>query len=396
MQTEFTKRTDLIADCRYCAEVSKASGEDPAGSAPQVDYWLLVEIPQPWPTSMFTDNEIIAQIIPRLKRLFFRRGLMIRPVAIAPDKDYSTPGFTRILYYYRPAKQFAHYQKEEYLVPEKEAADVAIALLDRLSGNAKALAPFTAYKQSHAPHREMLVCTHTQVDLACGRFGTPLYRQLRKQYGQPDQASEEQPYQQLNQPLRVWQTTHFGGHQFAPTLIDLPTGQFWGHLTPEVMSQLVERTGDPEKMKPFYRGWAGVNRFEQIAEREAWMNVGWDWLTYPRTAQITRKELTGLQQLLYPLLRWVPIKLLQIWLERWTGSARWIEVDVAYSHGDRASTSQGHHHSRNHHNRHNRHYRIRIEETGEVTSAAASVAKDDGPIALKSVKQYQCSLLKGS
>ncbi|MEL6263863.1 MAG: sucrase ferredoxin [Cyanobacteria bacterium J06626_6] len=381
MQTQLPQSADqnanAIAQCRYCSEVSKASGEDPIGSAPQVDYWLLVEIPQPWPTSIFTENEIIAQIIPRLKRLFFRRGLTIRPVAIAPDKDYSKPDFTRILYYSRPAKQFAHYEKEEYLVPHQNAAGLALALLDRLSGKVNALVPFAAYKQAHTPHREMLVCTHTQVDLACGRFGTPLYRQLRKQYGQP----EQQPEQQNHPPLRVWQTTHFGGHQFAPTLIDLPTGQFWGHLSSDVLPQLISRTGNPETMKPFYRGWAGVNRFEQMAEREAWIKVGWDLFTYPRTARIVRKELTGPKKLLYPLLRWVPIKLLKIWLERWTGAARWTEVEVVCSASDRIPNSQSH-------------YRVRIEETSEITSASRSVAKADERIELKVVKQYQCSLLQ--
>ena len=33
--------------------------------------------------------------------------------------------------------------------------------------------------------------------------------------------------------LRVWQSAHFGGHRFAPTLIDLPIGHLWGHLDEE-------------------------------------------------------------------------------------------------------------------------------------------------------------------
>ncbi|MBE9064128.1 sucrase ferredoxin [cf. Phormidesmis sp. LEGE 11477] len=362
---------DDIADCRYCSQVSKLSGEDPIGSAQKIDCWLIVEIPQPWPTSMFTDHPVIAQIIPLIKKLVFRKGIMVRPVAIAPDRDYSTPGFTRILYYQRPAREFAEYTKEEYIVPEQQAPAVAIALLNRLFGQTKALTPFTSYRQqttdSHREnsHREILVCTHTQVDLACGRFGTPLYRQLRKQYGQPDQS------------LRVWQTTHFGGHQFAPTLIDLPTGQFWGHLEPEALPQLIERTGDPQQMKLFYRGWAGVGRFEQIAEREAWMKAGWDWFTYPRTVRVTRKGLTGLKQLLFPLLRHVPIRLLQLWLDRWTADASWIEAKAVYRASPDQNLRQGC-------------YRIKIEEKSAITSATSSATKPDGKIALKSVKQYRC------
>lgn len=30
----------------------------------------------------------------------------------------------------------------------------------------------------------------------------------------------------------------------------------------------------------FYRGWCGLKQFEQLAEREIWMQEGWQWLTY--------------------------------------------------------------------------------------------------------------------
>ena len=47
---------DNLVDCRYCSQVSKANGEDPIGSAPQIDYWIIVEVPQPWLISMFEEN----------------------------------------------------------------------------------------------------------------------------------------------------------------------------------------------------------------------------------------------------------------------------------------------------------------------------------------------------
>lgn len=356
-----------VADCRYCSQVSKANGEDPVGSAPQVDYWLLVEIKQPWPMSMFTENPIIAQVIAILRKLTLRRGLAIRPVVIAPDPDYSTPGLVRIIYYSRPAKQFSQYLKQEYVIPEDKAPQLVIALLNRLLGKKTNLSEFSKYQQDTQHLREMLVCTHTQIDLACGRFGTPIYRQLRQTYGQPGQS------------LRVWQSTHFGGHQFAPTLIDLPTGQFWGHLEPDILPQLIERSGDHHQMRRFYRGWAGCTKFEQIAEREAWMQEGWDWFNYPRGASEQRQGLKGLKRFLYPVLRRIPIKPLQFWLNFWTLDARWVDVQFNYT------SPQG-----------NGLYRMTVEETDEILSAHTSPSTREQEIKIVPVKQYRVSHLVGS
>ena len=351
-----------VTDCRYCSEISKARGEDPIGSAPQVDHWILVELPQPWPTTIFTENPLIQQIIPLIKKLIFKKGILVRPLAIAPDPDYSQSGHTRVIYYQRPAQRFAEYAKQEYVVPEDQALTLVRALFNRLLSPSGELSQFAPYQHNGSAQRDILVCTHTQVDLACGRYGTPVYRHLRQIYGQPDRG------------LRIWQSTHFGGHQFAPTLIDLPTGQLWGHLEMDVLPRLIYHSGDPYKMRRFYRGWSGVNQFEQIAEREAWMQVGWDWFTYPRTARATRKGLTGRKRWLYPLLRRLPIKRLQLWLDRWTSDASWVDVDVTYD------APQG-----------SRCYQARVEENGEVMTARSSAAKANEKVTLTPTKQYQVS-----
>ncbi|MBE9101798.1 sucrase ferredoxin [Vacuolonema iberomarrocanum] len=356
---------DDVADCRYCSDVSKANGEDPIGSAPKVDHWILVEVPLPWPSTLFTESPLTKQITPIVKKLIFKRGIMVRPLAIAPDPEYSQPGHTRVIYYYRPAQQFAEYTKQEYVVPSDQTSPLVMALLNTLLNRTKEIDQFAPYQQDTTALREILVCTHTQVDLACGRYGTPIYRELRKTYGQP------------GQPLRVWQSVHFGGHRLAPTLVDLPTGQLWGHLEADVLPQLIHRSGDPHEMRRFYRGWTGASKFEQIAEREAWMQAGWDWFTYPRTTQITRKGLAGRKRWLYPVLRRVPIQPLQLWLDRWTSGASWVDVEVTY----RAPQGSGC-------------YQARVEENGEVMSAGKSAAKPNEKIKLTPMKQYRISQFK--
>ncbi|NJL57608.1 hypothetical protein HC928_22615 [bacterium] len=85
--------------------------------------------------------------------------------------------------------------------------------------------------------------------------------------------------------MRVWRCCHFGGHQFAPTLVDLPEGRFWGHLEPEILDLLVHRQDSVAQLRQYYRGWCGLTKFEQIAEREIWIQEGWNWLTYPKAGQ---------------------------------------------------------------------------------------------------------------
>lgn len=60
--------------------------------------------------------------------------------------------------------------------------------------------------------RDILVGTHGTIDVACAKFGYPLYRHLRDTYA--------------DEGLRVWRVSHFGGHVFAPTLMDMPTGHY--------------------------------------------------------------------------------------------------------------------------------------------------------------------------
>ncbi|MEM1242717.1 MAG: sucrase ferredoxin [Cyanobacteria bacterium P01_H01_bin.26] len=123
----------------------------------------------------------------------------------------------------------------------------------------------------------MMICTHGNIDIACARFGQPIYKKLRDDYA-------------ANGQLRVWRCSHFGGHQFAPTLVDFPTGQVWGHLEEDILETLIHRHQPVTELRPFYRGWAGVDRYTQMVEREIWMEKGWGWLQYQKSGQVVDQD----------------------------------------------------------------------------------------------------------
>ncbi len=270
-----------LADSQLCSVVSKRNGVDPIGSAKTCDGWLVIEWPQPWIIDHLMSDPLIIKIFPLIQQCEQEKGINIQPVLIAPERHYSVDHQTRILYYQRAddrekAKEsankipFAAYTKQEFLSPKKQI----ISLIKALIVEPDKLSHFDAYKQATNNIRDILVCTHGNVDLACSRFGFPIYNRLTKQYTLN------------NNNLRVWRCSHFGGHQFAPTLIDFPIGQVWGHLEAEILDDLIYREGNVSKLRSFYRGWTGLSKFGQIVERELWLKWGWPWLDYKKSEQI--------------------------------------------------------------------------------------------------------------
>jgi hypothetical protein len=315
--------------CQFCSEISLNAGEDPIGTAARADHWFLIELSQPWARDLWSENRLIpTDLYQRLKAQVMAGNITLRPVAIAPETAYQQPGYRRIFYYYRPSYLFANYQKQEYLVPEAQVKDLVTAIFQQILGQDNHLSEFFPYQQP-SPSRELLVCTHGNVDTACSRFGYPLYQTLRQQYSSGE--------------LRVWRCSHFGGHRFAPTAISLPEGRYWGHLTENVLDALVNHRGKVADVAPCLRGWAGLNQWAQIAEREIWLNQGWEWLHYLKAGEV---------------------------LEEDEVNQEWARVRIQYR--DPSSEIQGS-------------YDADIVLTGEITTAS----KSGSPAKTTVVKQYQ-------
>ncbi|MEM9092409.1 MAG: sucrase ferredoxin [Cyanobacteria bacterium P01_F01_bin.53] len=334
--------------CQYCSVASKANGEDPIGTAVTAQQWLFIEVPQPWAKNPWVNQSAtllaLFQQIERQPRLWSD----LRILAIAPDKIESTASKRHVFFYQKPQGAIAAYDQQHYHVPTEQLPDLVQALIFKPHRTDY----FSQYHQP--PARALFVCTHTSYDLACGRFGTPLYRTLREHYAQPATSAS---------PLSVWQTTHFGGHHFAPTLIDFPTGQFWGHLEPEVLDTLVHRRGDVTELARFYRGWSGWGQWAQIAERAIWMRQGWGWLTTPKSARIVRQDLGPLhQQLLRWILAWIPTIRAKVLLKKLQKKLTWAEVEICWE------TSQGAPSGR---------YHARVEVSHQVLSQMRSGAETE-------------------
>ncbi|MBH8554268.1 sucrase ferredoxin [Nostocaceae cyanobacterium CENA357] len=262
---------ETLSDCRFCSVISQNNGEDPIGSAGTPEYYLIIEAAPPWPVEMWLKPQPMSQQVLDALSYVWAQGIKIRQLAIAPDRQYSIPGYKHVFHYRRPAGLFAEYEKQEFIVPDSEIGALALAL----TKEPEKLSDFANYRQDSHNIRELLVCTHGNLDVACSRFGYPIYQKLRSEYATNTDSN-----------LRVWRCSHIGGHQFAPTLIDLPIGHYWGHLRPEILNLLVRRNGSVKELYPYYRGWGGLDKFAQIVEREIWMQEGWSWLEYQKSGQV--------------------------------------------------------------------------------------------------------------
>jgi hypothetical protein len=122
---------------------------------------------------------------------------------------------------------------------------------------------------------DVLICGHGRRDACCGSSGTALFRSLCR---------SDAP--RLPSNLRIWRTSHLGGHRFAPTAVTLPDGCAWAFLDVEGLSRIIRREGPVSDLAGRYRGSTGMPSPQaQALEREAFVDVGWDWLGRPRAAE---------------------------------------------------------------------------------------------------------------
>ncbi len=269
-QSETTQR-------RLCSVIAREEGHDPIGTAWAVERMLVVELPLPWPEDFFAARAFPPGLGETLLALWDEHpdtGLL----AIAPDRDYSRPGWTRVIDFRYPAPPRAAAARAEFLVPNDRVGEFVAALFvddpAALAVPGIETVPFAG--------RDLLVCTHGTVDACCALFGYPLYRDLRRSA------------QAAGGECRVWRSTHFGGHRFAPTVLDFPEGRFWGFLDAELGEALILRRGDAAELSGAYRGWAGYAEPRmQVLEREALAREGWAWTTWPQACELLEQDKRG-------------------------------------------------------------------------------------------------------
>jgi hypothetical protein len=186
---------------------------------------------------------------------------------VAPEPGYVPAGTTLAILVTRPQGPFSRYVVREYAVP-RGAGELEAMAHEVLEGD-DSLAAFDQFRLQRPARRHFLVCTHGQVDVCCAKFGIPAYQQIRASSG-----------------AQAWRATHFGGHRFAPTLREFPSGYMWGFTDEAALASLLTKGPAFEQLAPKMRGWSGVPGPVQLLDREGFRRFGWAWCDFPREGEV--------------------------------------------------------------------------------------------------------------
>lgn len=187
----------------YCAVVSRAAGEPLTGTAPHITTWFLLEYPGRWQPRAANDNNLPEPVKARLDS-YLRFIPRARLLLIRQRPRLASPGlrlFVALTHADRPA--LYEFELDDY--------DTLLSL--DLGAVAERDASYKAHLRVHSL---FTICMHGRRDRCCPTFGLPVHVEMM-QHGGP----------------AVWQSTHIGGHRFAPNVICFPQGMVYGRVPPQ-------------------------------------------------------------------------------------------------------------------------------------------------------------------
>ena len=175
-----------------CSLASRELEEPLLGTASTVSRFLLVEAPGPWGVSALRDSRLPDEVKRHLAAVQAQerlRPLLIRRPAGVPR----SPG---VRVYLADARS-------------RRLSGTVLDDVAQLPGlDLDALAPVTGPL--------FAVCTHGRHDACCAELGRPLAAAVA-----------------AVDPERTWEVSHIGGDRFAPNLLVLPGGWYYGRLDPQ-------------------------------------------------------------------------------------------------------------------------------------------------------------------
>ncbi|WP_414577641.1 sucrase ferredoxin [Anabaena sp. CCY 9402-a] len=257
-------------DSFFCSDSTRELGEDVIGSATDYQTYILVECPLPWVSNAF-NSKWVPRNLQILVEEVKQAKLSIRFLLIANDLTHKVE-HTTLLIYQKQEGLSSGYIKHEFRVPHIE--QVASVVKKWLWGKVP------SYEIDNSISRDILICTHGSHDKCCARYGNPFY------FYATDTIAN------LNlKNVRIWRSSHFGGHRFAPTAIDLPQGRYYGCLDEHSFQALLTHTGDIQGLKKVYRGWGILHPALQVLERDLMLSQGWNWFNYKVAGKILEQSL---------------------------------------------------------------------------------------------------------
>lgn len=254
----------------FCSHNSRdISREAPIGSASGFNRAFLFEVPLPWSRVPLETPHIPAAITEAIAQFQNVQG-KVSVYLLAPDPSYMVEGARLIDIQVIDGA----ITRQEIIATDGDLASV----INSLATNQPL--PISAFVDE-TPWRDIAICTHGSRDACCATFGAPMYLKMHT-------AARSLPH------TRIWRCSHLGGHRFAPTMLDLPSGRSWGLVDDAAARGILLGDSDPATLLPHYRGWVGHGSPElQMLEAHLLEHVGWSWTEYRQHGEILERDREG-------------------------------------------------------------------------------------------------------
>lgn len=183
-----------------CAALARSLGGRPAGTAPVMTSWLMVEHPGPWPPDAL--ENVLGQVFSP-EQLARARAGGLRPLLIRRPGRHHRTDEPRSVFVGSGVPGARWLERLEI----NDLADLATLDIEAVSrGRSGHGEPFSGPL--------FAVCTHGTKDMCCAVFGRPVATALAAAH-----------------PGRTWEVSHVGGDRWAANLLVVPDGFLHGHLT---------------------------------------------------------------------------------------------------------------------------------------------------------------------
>ncbi|WP_411277366.1 sucrase ferredoxin [Gaiella sp.] len=220
-----------------CSFAADERGDQLAGTAAHARGFLLIESPGAWGPNALSESRLdpeIASIVATRAAAVSYRVLLIK----------------------RPGRSQANPRRRWFVIDSSPGAEAVIEgsyasdrdLLD---------IPLDAGRGDGTLPTMYLVCTHGRHDACCALRGRAVAASLVEQ-----------------RPDLVWECSHIGGDRFAPNVLVLPQGLYYGRVQPSRSPDLIESHERSEVVVDLLRGRAAFRPVVQAAQHFARIENG--------------------------------------------------------------------------------------------------------------------------
>ena len=220
----------------FCSDLAREYGLSLVGTATRGDIWFLLEYSGRWGAKALDESALDPQVIAHLQEARYP-GVESRALLIKQEHLKTQEGIRFFIVKTHPQfPELYEYQLVDYR--------------DLLSINLAALVAGQPGDPAHLRTEPLyLVCANGKRDQCCSIYGPEAYQAMQAEAGEA-----------------VWQSSHIGGHNRAPTMLFFPHGLNYGQATPAEARRLVQAYQQNKVVLHNYRGRVCFDPPAQAAE----------------------------------------------------------------------------------------------------------------------------------